>query len=88
MQNSKKVNLIVLADWSYLETTRYTSLDQLFATITTEYEIHGLLINGDVAYDLITNNCKNYEKFIVMLSGVAKSIPVIFATGNHEYATE
>lgn len=46
------------------------------------------MIGGDIGYDLDTNNCLNYERFLVMLSSIAKSIPVIMVTGNHEYNTE
>jgi metallophosphoesterase superfamily enzyme len=42
-----------------------------------------LVINGDIGYDLDSNNCKNYETFLVMLSKTAAAIPVIIATGNH-----
>lgn len=77
----------MLADWSFLETTRYTSIDQLLATTIRQNDVHGMLINGDLAYDLITNNCRKYEQFIVMLSKTARSLPVILATGNHEYAS-
>lgn len=83
IQHRRKVTLIVLADWSFLETDKYTPLDKLFADITSKHEIHGLLINGDIGYDLQTNNCHNYETFLVMLGSVTKSIPLIFATGNH-----
>jgi hypothetical protein len=51
-------------------------------------EINGLMIGGDVGYDLDTNNCLNYESFMVMLSQTARSVPVIMVTGNHEYNTD
>lgn len=41
------------------------------------------MVNGDIGYDLDTNNCLNYEKFLVMLGETAKNIPVIMVTGNH-----
>jgi hypothetical protein len=77
------MNLIVLADWSFLETERYQTLDDTFNRLHAAKEINGILINGDIGYDLWTNNCSNYEKFIMMLSKYAQAIPVIFATGNH-----
>jgi predicted MPP superfamily phosphohydrolase len=46
-----------------------------------------ILIDGDVGYDLDTNNCKNYESFLLLLSRIAKFVPVIIVTGNHEYNT-
>lgn len=60
----------------------------MFSVVAVKQEINGLLINGDVGYDLDTNNCLNYEKFLVMLDATAQSIPVIMVTGNHEYKTE
>jgi len=83
MKKNRKINLIVLADWSFLETDKYQPLDKIFNSLQSDKEINGMLINGDIGYDLWTNNCQNYEKFIVMLSKYAQTIPVIFATGNH-----
>lgn len=86
----RKMSLIVLADWSHLDNNkdRYVPLDGLFASVMAKQEINGLMIGGDVGYDLDSNNCTNYEKFMVMLSEVAKSVPVIMVTGNHEYNTD
>jgi predicted MPP superfamily phosphohydrolase len=47
-----------------------------------------LIIGGDIAYDLDSHNCANYELFLNMLSDVAADLPVIFVTGNHEQNTE
>ena len=84
------MNLIVLADWSHLDANikKYTPLDHMFSVVAGKQEINGLLINGDVGYDLDTNNCLNYEKFLLMLGATAQSIPVIMVTGNHEYKSE
>ena len=86
----RKISLIVLADWSHLEKNvgKYTPLANLFSSTLKEREINGIAIIGDVGYDLDSNNCTNYEKFLVMLSTNAQSIPVIMITGNHEYNTE
>jgi len=67
---------------------KYVPLDNLFAPVLRNQEINGLMIGGDVGYDLDTNNCLNYEKFLVMLSSIAKTVPVIMVTGNHEYNTD
>ena len=48
-------------------------------------DINGILINGDVAYDLDSNNGRNYEDFLNMLSRIARYVPVIINTGNHEH---
>lgn len=37
IQHRRKVTLIVLADWSFLETAKYTPLDKLFADITSKH---------------------------------------------------
>lgn len=46
------------------------------------------MINGDLAYDLDTNNGTNYESFLNMLSETARYIPVFINTGNHEHNSE
>lgn len=81
----RKMNMIVLADWSHLDKNKgkYVALDNLLTSVIGRQEINGLMIGGDVGYDLDTNNCTNYERFMVMLSQTAKSIPVIMVTGNH-----
>lgn len=48
----------------------------------------GMMVNGDLAYDLDTNNGQNYEDFLLMLSRNARYIPVFFNTGNHEHNSE
>ena len=55
--------MLVLADWSYLEQKRdqYTPLDNSFEEIIqSNMTIDALFINGDVAYDLDSNNGHNY----------------------------
>jgi predicted MPP superfamily phosphohydrolase len=87
---SRKMTIIALADWSPLDKNngKYVPLDGLFASVIRNQEINGLMIGGDVGYDLDSNNCLNYERFLVMLSGIAKTVPVIMVTGNHEYNTD
>jgi hypothetical protein len=41
------------------------------------------MINGDLAYDLDTNNGTNYEDFLNLLSRIGKFIPTFINTGNH-----
>jgi predicted MPP superfamily phosphohydrolase len=83
--SKRKINLITLADWSALDKNKdkYAPLDGLFASVMEKQEINGVMIGGDVGYDLDTNNCLNYESFLVMLSKVATTVPVIMVTGNH-----
>ena len=81
------MTLINLADWSKIEANsyKYTPVDDLMRETQGREEVNGLVINGDIGYDLDSNNCSNYEKFLVMLSGMAASLPLLMVTGNHEY---
>ena len=58
------------------------SFDYLLKTDNT---IKALFINGDVAYDLQSNNGRNYEDFLNMISQVTTKWPVILNPGNHEH---
>jgi hypothetical protein len=40
-------------------------------------------VNGDIAYNLDTNNGKNYEDFLNVLSRIARFVPTFINTGNH-----
>lgn len=46
------------------------------------------MINGDIAYNLDTDNGANYEDFLNILSRVGKHVPVFLNTGNHEHISE
>lgn len=46
------------------------------------------MINGDLAYDLDSNNGANYEDFLNILSRQARYVPVFINTGNHEHNSE
>lgn len=80
----------MLADWSKIENNlyKYTPIDEMMLKIKAAEKINGLIILGDIGYDLDTNNCLNYEKFLVMLSKLAADIPVLMITGNREYNTK
>jgi hypothetical protein len=47
-----------------------------------------MMINGDIAYDLDTNNGSNYESFLNMLSRFSRYAPVFMNTGNHEHNSD
>ena len=82
-----KIKMINLADWSYLVLKKgeYDPLDDSFdQLLNSNVQIDVLYINGDIAYDLDSNNGRNYEEFIVMLSQVGMHWPIIINTGNHE----
>jgi hypothetical protein len=59
---TRKVNLIFLADWSELvkKADQYTSINSTLDKIRTTEKIDGMIVNGDIAYNLDTNNGKNY----------------------------
>lgn len=78
---------IVLADWSKLITKPYIPLAGSFQQLIDNNitDIHGVVLIGDLGYDLETNECANYLGFLEMLEQVAIYWPVISITGNHEY---
>ena len=47
-----------------------------------------MVVNGDIAYDLNSNDGQNYEYFLNMLSRTARYVPAYFNTGNHEHLTD
>lgn len=76
----------MLGDWGYLQTQSalYSSLEGKFNELLQSGDIiDAILILGDVAYDLDSNNGLNYEYFIRMISQVSSRWPVIFPPGNH-----
>lgn len=53
--------------------------------LRTDNKIRALFINGDIAYDLQSNNGRNYEDFMNMISQVSIKWAVIVNPGNHEH---
>jgi 3',5'-cyclic AMP phosphodiesterase CpdA len=51
--------------------------------IRIDEKIDGIILSGDFAYDFDSNNGKNYEEFLAILSRIGKFIPVFLQTGNH-----
>lgn len=45
--------------------------------------IDGIIVNGDLAYDLDSNNGTNYEEFLNILSRASINVPAFFVAGNH-----
>lgn len=80
---------MTLADWGYLIKKKgiYDSLDSSMDYLLKNDHLDLLYINGDIAYDLSSNEGKNYEDFLAMLSQVAIKLPIILGTGNHEHNT-
>lgn len=80
--------MINLADWGYLRElqTQYKPLTDSFQYLSlTDKNIRAIYINGDSAYDLQTNNGRNYEDFLIMISQVTISWALIINAGNHEH---
>ena len=48
-----------------------------------ENEINGLVIVGDIAYNIDTDNGVKYEQFLRLLARTVSSIPIIMIPGNH-----
>lgn len=46
-----------------------------------------ILINGDISYDLDSNNGTNYEEFLLLLEEFSTKIPMVHIPGNHERKT-
>jgi metallophosphoesterase superfamily enzyme len=79
----------VLADWSKLVNKKYTTLQDSFDVLLRDRtSIHGIILIGDIGYDLETNECQNYLGFLEILEQVASVWPVIIVTGNHEYVSK
>jgi len=51
-------------------------------------DVNGIVLNGDIAYDLDTNNGKNFENFMNILSRIARYLPVFINAGNHEHLSD
>ena len=51
-------------------------------------DVNGMVVNGDISYDLHSNNGQNYEDFLNLLSRTSRYMPSYFNTGNHEHLTD
>jgi len=76
----------VFADWGPTEHQPYIPiLDTLKELVKhNRTDIDGVLIQGDIAYDLDSNECQNYLVFLEMLEEIATVWPVLLSPGNHE----
>ena len=45
------------------------------------------MVNGDIAYNLDTNNGNNYMDFLKMAEEFISQIPIVIVPGNHENYT-
>jgi metallophosphoesterase superfamily enzyme len=79
------IKIICIADWGVMNEKPYDPLEKAFdSVLKSDLDIDALYISGDIAYNLDSNEGKNYEEFIRMLSQVSSRWPTIFTTGNHE----
>lgn len=85
--STNPISLITLADWSELhqKLNIYQSINNTLEHLLKSENINGLLINGDIAYDLDSNEGKNFEETLALISRVGKHVPVFINTGNHEH---
>ena len=77
------MNILVLADWSVIEKTGFAPINGLLRDVMIEKDIHLLMVNGDIAYDLDSNNGTNYIQFLSMAEEFISRIPTVFVPGNH-----
>lgn len=87
-KSSQEANrFLVFADWSPLLIQKYIPISQHLVELRrfNQSDFHGVLIQGDIAYNLETDECKNYVRFIKMLAGISEVWPIVFSTGNHEW---
>ena len=81
------MKLVLLADWSELHSKVgiYKSLNESLDKIRLDQNIDGVIVNGDIAYDLDSNNGTNYEEFLNLVSRIGRFVPFFYVTGNHEH---
>lgn len=60
-------------------------MNETLDKLRTEHNIRGIIVNGDLAYDLDTNNGTNYEEFLNILSRSSRFVPSFLIAGNHEH---
>ncbi len=79
------MKLVALADWGIVKnSSKITPIVDDLKKIIHEKEIHVIIINGDVAYDLDSNNGTNYEDFLFFLETFSAKTPIVHVPGNHE----
>ena len=86
---NRDVRVVALADWGTIKKNIdiMTPIANDLKRVLHEHKIDALLIDGDVAYDLDTNNGSNYEDFLFLLEEVSYKTPIIHVPGNHERKT-
>lgn len=86
---NRDTKVIALADWGDIKKNIgvMTPITNDLNKMLREEEIHLFVIDGDISYDLDTNNGTNYEEFLQLLEIVSAKTPIIHVPGNHERRT-
>lgn len=79
------LKFVFLADWGELheKLNTYKSINKSLDKVRNESQIHGVIINGDIGYDLDSNNGTNYEEILALVSRICKYVPILINAGNH-----
>lgn len=66
----RELSIVVLADWGAIEENIkvLTPITESLKRTIREKDISAIVIDGDIAYDLDSNNGSNYEKFLNLMS--------------------
>ncbi len=77
------IRILTLADWGVITTTGFTPIAESLRQVMTIYKFDLMMVDGDIAYDLDTNNGTQYIGFLQMIEQFVSKIPVVFVPGNH-----
>ena len=80
-------NILVLADWGVIRTTGFTPIFESLRNVMAKKSFNLMMVNGDIAYNLDTNNGNNYMGFLKMAEEFISQIPIVIVPGNHENYT-
>lgn len=60
-------------------------MNETIDKLRVEQNVRGIIVNGDFAYDLDSNNGTNYEEFLNLVSRSGRYVPCFLIAGNHEH---
>lgn len=66
MNYNGQINTLTMADWGVIGTTGFTPINESLRQLMLVKKIHLLLVVGDIAYDLDSNNGTQYIGFLKM----------------------
>jgi hypothetical protein len=58
------INIMVLADWGVIKTSGLTPILKFARLLMVQKDIHLLIVNGDIAYELDSDNGARYLGFL------------------------